>query len=210
MTTSAAVVNWPERLGGRRCRVAASTGIRASTGITAMSCTSRVTSVARPVSLPVMPRCCGDLHGDGGRGHGEREADDDRGVPAGAEQIDDEAENAGGGEQLRDAEPEHLVAHAPELERVHFEPDEKQHDDDAELGDDVDRLAVGDQPQAVGADDDAGDQIAEDGAQPQPFEHRHEGDGDDQQDQDGEQGISGHSSPPLPVAAISRRRLRRA
>ena len=103
--------------------------------MTARSWTSSVTSVARPVSVMVERALLHRLHGDGGGGHGQREADDDGNAPTDAQQQKPAGDNERRGQHLGDAQAEDLVAQAPEFERMHLEPDEEQHHDDAELGD---------------------------------------------------------------------------
>ena len=177
--------------------------------MTATSWTSRTASVARPVSVLVMPRWATDLHGDGGRAHGERQADDQRGLPGEA----DEHERRRRGRRWW---PTIWVTPRPSTWwrmrqsslGCDFEADQEQHHDDAELGDLADRLGVGDEAQAIGADDDAGGEIAEDGAEPRPLGQRHQQHGGGQEDEDREQEIAFHGTPARRlVARVRTRRL---
>src|SRR3546814_2224872 len=66
-----------------------------------------------------------------------------------------------GDDHLREPEPEDRLAQGPEPARMELEPDEEEQEGDADLGDRPLRLAAPDQPQPIGADERAGDQIAE-------------------------------------------------
>ena len=99
-----------------------------------------------------------------GRGDREREAEDDAGQQRPAERQreaeahqragDDAAERAGDGDRLdRDQVLEREV-----------EPDAEHQEDDADFAELVGDLDVGDKARAMGADDDAGDEIADERA----------------------------------------------
>nr|WP_281285627.1 hypothetical protein [Devosia ginsengisoli] len=102
----------------------------------------------------------GRLHGDGRRGHGQSQADDDGDIERKAGSQQRQGNDDGGKGELGDAEAEHLVAHTPDFAGLQIEANEKQHHDDAEFGDLADEVGVGHQPQAIGADQDAGGEIA--------------------------------------------------
>ena len=72
----------------------------------------------------------------------------------------------------------------PEDPQGELHADHEQQHEDAELGEDVDLLAVPDQGKAVGAEHDAGHDVANDGRlaqalEPEAADQRHQGDGGD-------------------------------
>ena len=97
------------------------------------------------------------------------------------------SQHAGAGQQraadgdLRDAEPEDLPPQAPQPRRLHLQPDHEQEHHHAEFGDVQDGLRIGEPAQAERTDDEAGRQIAQHGAEPEPLEHRHRDDGGPEQ-----------------------------
>ena len=82
---------------------------------------------------------------------------------------------------LHRAEPEDLAPQAPQPRWLHFEADDEQEHHDAEFGDVKDGLGLGEDAQAERADDQAGGEIAEDGAEPHAPEDRHGDDAGGQQ-----------------------------
>jgi hypothetical protein len=67
-----------------------------------------------PAGIGAGQRPLGDrLHGDGGRGHRERQPDDQRRLPVKADGERDAGENHGRCRHLHEPQAEHLVAHAP-------------------------------------------------------------------------------------------------
>ena len=98
---------------------------------------------------------------------------------------------------LRAAEPEDRDAHAPQHRGPQLEADEEQHHHDAELGEVQDVLAaLGDEAQAERPDDDAGEQVAEHGAQAEPPRDRHGGDGGGEIDEGLQQDVVVHHASP--------------
>ena len=82
---------------------------------------------------------------------------------------------------LHCAEPEDLAPQAPQPRRLHFEADDEEEHHDAEFGDVQDCLRVVKDGEAERADDEAGGEIAEDGAEAHPPEDRHRDDARRQQ-----------------------------
>ena len=78
--------------------------------------------------------------------------------------------------------------------RLQFEPDQEQHHDDAEFGEMQDRAAIGDETDAVWADQDAGDEIAEHGAEPGQLGRRHHDDGGGDENEDRQEQIGFHQN----------------
>ncbi len=84
-----------------------------------------------------------------------------------------ERSRAGGADDLRPPSPRTARA-APQQRGPQLEPDEEQHHHHAELGEVHDVFAaLGDEAQAERADGDAGEQVAEHGAQAEPLRDRH-------------------------------------
>ncbi len=79
---------------------------------------------------------------------------------------------AGGGD-LRQAQPEDLLAQAPQSRRHHLQADDEQQHHDAEFGDMQDGLSVGEKAQTERTDRDAGRQIAQHGAKSEFLEQRY-------------------------------------
>jgi hypothetical protein len=80
-------------------------------------------------------------------------------------------EHEAGEDDLREAEPENVVAHRPEAGGLQLQPDQEEQEDDAEFGDAQQFLPVADLVQDR-ADHHAGGEVAEDGAEPEPLEDR--------------------------------------
>ncbi len=124
------------------------------------------------------------LQHEGGRRQREPAADDDRGRHRKAARPGQQSDQRGGGEHLRAAEAEHQPAHhAQPLERQ-LEADREQQEGHAKLGQHPRRRRLVDQPERGGADQHAGREIAEDRADPQAPEQRHDHDGGEQEDQE--------------------------
>ena len=114
------------------------------------------------------------LEHDRRRRHGQHQARRERRLPRPAQRQRGEAEDGRGRYDLQAAEAENGAAQRPELRRLELEPDDEQHDDDAELGEVHDMGALGSDDAEHGRpDDDAGDEIAEDGAQAEARGDRH-------------------------------------
>ena len=77
--------------------------------------------------------------------------------------------------------------------QLELEPDDEEEEHDAELGDAAHRLGLADERQAGRADDDAGGEVAEHGAQAEAPEQRHgdHGRGAEHQDRRQEAGVRG-------------------
>ena len=73
---------------------------------------------------------------------------------------------------VRGAQPENVLAQRPQFRRAHFEADQKEEHDHAEFGDVQDRLGIVDDAQSIGADREAGREVAKHRAQPEPQEDR--------------------------------------
>ena len=114
-----------------------------------------------------------DLHDDGGGGQHEAHGGDERHHRRKSEQDADAGQQRAADGDLRHAEPEDLPPQAPQPRRLHLEPDDEQEHHHAELGDVQDRLRVGEQPQPERPDDEAGREIAQHRAEPDPLEQRH-------------------------------------
>ena len=110
------------------------------------------------------------LHDDGRRGHHEaRRADGGCGERQ-ARCVGDPREQRRAGQDLRGAQAEDFAAQIPELARAHLEADDEQEQDDSELCDVQQRVGVGHDAEAVGADHEAGGEVTEHRAQAEPAE----------------------------------------
>ncbi len=85
-------------------------------------------------------------------------------------------------QHLREPEPEDLLAQRPQLGGPHLEPDQEQEQHDAQFGDVQDGLRVVEERETEGADQQAGTEVAEDGAQAELAKQRDRDDGGRQQD----------------------------
>jgi len=89
-----------------------------------------------------------------------------------------------GADHLETAESQQLGAHPPKEGWLEFETDEEEHHDDTELGEVHDVFgALADESQSVGTYEDAGHQVAENGAEPEAFRDRDRDDGGDEVDE---------------------------
>ena len=123
------------------------------------------------------------LQHEGRRRQREPAADDDRGRHVHAQGPRERGDQRGREQHLRGAEPEHEAAHdAQPLERQ-LEADREQEERDPELCQHLRRRRLGDQPERLGADQRAGREIAEDRADPQAPEQRHDHDRREKEDQ---------------------------
>ena len=95
--------------------------------------------------------------------------------------IGEAADRERGQRQLRGAEAEDVAPHRQQPAELELEPDQEQQHHDAELGDRDDAFRRRERREPVRADDDAGDEIGDDGRQPEPARDRHA------QDRGGEQ-----------------------
>ena len=121
------------------------------------------------------------LHDDRGRRQHEAHAGDERDRRRQAGQDADAGQQRAADHDLRDAEAEDLAPQAPQPRRLHLEPDDEQEHHHAEFGDVQDGLRVGEQPQPERADHEAGGQVAQHRAEPEPLEERHRDDARRQQ-----------------------------
>src|SRR3546814_10281079 len=80
-------------------------------------------------------------------------------------QQDQTGQDKAGRRHLREPEAEDRLAQGPQPPRMQFEPDEEKQEGDPDFGDRELRFAAADQPQSIGSDERAGDQIAEHRAQ---------------------------------------------
>ncbi len=142
------------------------------------------------------------LHDHGGRGQHETHRADHRDRRRPAEGDADAGQQRAAGEHLRDAEPEDLAAHRPQLARPHLEADEEQEQHHAELGDVQDGVRVAEQAEAERPDQQAGAEVAEHRAEPELAEQRHGDHGRREQHDDVaevEGGFSGQLAAPAPA-----------
>ena len=120
---------------------------------------------------------------DRGRRHGQRRPDRERRRRAKAEAPGGGGENQRRHDDLREAQPEHQMAHAPEPLERQLEPHGEHERDDAKGGDPVDRLDIDrkraqprrllrDRAEAIGSKRDAGEQVAQHRTDAQPEEQR--------------------------------------
>ena len=113
------------------------------------------------------------LHDDGGRREHEAEGADERCGRRQPEGDTNSGEQDAARHHLRRAESKNVAPHRPQLGRAHFETDEEKEHHDAKFGDVDDGLRVGDQLEDMGADNDAGSQIAQDRPKAEQPEDRH-------------------------------------
>lgn len=129
-----------------------------------------------------------DLQRDRRRRHRAGHAHHDALRPRDAEAARDERYfRRDGDRDLQQAQPEDRAAQRPQPARLELQPDEEQQHHDTELGHLLHEREVGDQPQAGRSDRDAGDQVAEHRAEPEPLEQRHHDHRGGQVDQRGQQ-----------------------
>ena len=155
----------------------ASSGRSASIGMTAMSWKSRTEKALCPEVVLQEVLLREGLQHDGGRRERERHADGDRRLPGKAEREPAAREDGRRGRDLESAEPEDRSAHPPQQRRLELEPDDEQHHDDAELGEVHHVRALRpDQTETPRPDDDAGEEVSEDGPEPEALGEGHRDD----------------------------------
>ena len=137
-----------------------------------------------PRGVEVSPRSSRICIDDGGRGqHEAHAATKATGGAKPASDADAREQRAADAPPAATPSPKISPPQAPQPRRLHLEPDDEQEHHDAELGDVQDRLRIGEQAEAEGPDDEAGGEIAEHGAEPEPLEQRHRDDaGGEQRD----------------------------
>jgi hypothetical protein len=114
-----------------------------------------------------------DAEPDRRRRHRETEPGDDGESPIDAEGECAEQQQRRRAEQLEVAPAEDRLAQRPEALRFQLKADEKEHEDDAELGELQYLFRAGDELQAPRADEDAGTEIADDRAEAEEAGDRH-------------------------------------
>ena len=87
--------------------------------------------------------------------------------------------------QLREAEPEDVPLHLPEMGQLELEPDDEQEEHHSEFGHGRNGLRILHQAEARRSDGDACSEVAEDGAQAEKPEHGHRHDRRRAEGQDG-------------------------
>ena len=107
--------------------------------------------------------------------------------------------------ELRRAEAEDRGPHGPEQSGAHFEPDEEQQDDDAELGEAHDIGLIADEVQRERPDRGPGDEVAEDRAEARALGERHGEDARGEIDERLDQNLVGIHGWTAAMAASSRR-----
>ena len=195
MTAAARATSSQGRRSGRASP--ASSGTSATSGMNARSWNSSTANASRPARLVSRSRSASI---------GSTIAVDDIARPApsttapcpgDADRMRECRQRRAGDHHLRRAQPEHRAPHHPQALRPDLQADQEQQHHHAQAGDRGNRIDVGDQPQPAGADDDAGEQIAEHAAEAGAARQRH-GDrcGGEQDDECGQ-----HAMPPPPVRA---------
>jgi hypothetical protein len=113
--------------------------------------------------------------GEGDRGGRQRQAEagDQRHLPADTGQQRSAEQASGDAGDLGAAPAEDGPAQRPQAVRFELEADQEQQQHHAELGEVQGVFDIGDELQAVGADQDAGRQVAEHGAHAEAFRERH-------------------------------------
>ena len=137
---------------------------------------------ALAVVLLQLPTLFEDLQRDRGRRQCQRKPGDDG--PAPVDQVGGVGESAdhdGGQGQLRGAQTEYRATHRDQPPELELEADQEQQHDHAQLGDRNDALGRSKGGQSGRADDDAGNEIGDNGRQPDSAGNGHA------QDRGGEQ-----------------------
>ncbi len=116
------------------------------------------------------------LHRDGRRRQRHGKTGDERAPPGEACRQRPAREDGAAHPHLDRAPTEDALSHGPEAAGIELEPDEKEHEDDAELGEMQDRLDVGHQAQARGTDGAPRREVPEDRAELEAARHGHEED----------------------------------
>ena len=132
---------------------------------------------------------------DGGRGHRPDEAERHGKVPAHAERKCDGGDGGGGDNDLESSEADDVAAEGAEDGRLDLQADEEEHHDDAELGEVEDLVGGPRDVEELGSDEDAGGEVAEDGAESEPLgEGDADGGGSEVDDGVEEDGVA-HAAP---------------
>ena len=123
------------------------------------------------------------LQHDGGGGRGHHAASRHRHLPRHVEGHAQTGHHGHGTQHLQPAQPQQLVAQPPERGRLQLHAYQKEHHHHAEFGHFLDFVGFAAHQPQHGADDDAGNQVAQDGAEPQAFGNGHRHDGGEQIDE---------------------------
>ncbi|MCE3246753.1 MAG: hypothetical protein K0R41_578, partial [Geminicoccaceae bacterium] len=102
------------------------------------------------------------LEGDRGRRHGDHAADDDRGLPAEAEEDRGRGADQRREPDLQAAGAEDRRARGDQLRQLELEPDHEHQEHDVELGEKLRALAGREELEAVRANREAGHEVADD------------------------------------------------
>ena len=130
------------------------------------------------------PRSLQDFERDGGRRHRQCKSRDHGAAPADQpDGIGEHADRERSERQLCGAEAEYGAPHRHQPAKLELEPDQEQQHDHAQLGNRDDALRRGKHRQPIGTDDDAGDQIGDNGRQPEPPRDRNAQDGGSKKDE---------------------------
>ena len=124
------------------------------------------------------------LEDERGRRQGEARPDDDCRVDGNPERQRDPEDDGAGERDLRRAQAEYVIPELLEPPERQFKADGEQQKHHAELGQRPGALGIADEAEAVGADENAGRQVADHRARFQALEEGDDDDGGDQQDQD--------------------------
>jgi hypothetical protein len=137
-----------------------------------------------------------------GAGDGDGQAEDQPRRPAPAQLQDDEAAEQGGHQALANGAGDRDPPHLEQLLEVELEADAEHQEDDSDLGELIRQLPVGDEAGGVGADGEAGQQVADDGREPKAVGHVAQNQGGRKaagQGQDQFEAVHlSHASPPAP------------
>ena len=114
-----------------------------------------------------------NLQHEGGRGHRQSEADDQRRGEVQAERQRNEPHQGACNENLRGTESEYRAVQDPQPRRLQFEADDEKEKHDAEFREMQDVVDGGDELQPPRTDDDARSQVAEHRAELEASEQRH-------------------------------------
>ena len=167
-------------------------------GIAATSWNSRMEKAACPAPVPIRLRCCITCKAiaveDKARPSAPTTAQR-QGTPAATPAI---ANRGRAAQHLGRAPAEDGPPEGPQTLRLQLQADEEEHQHHAELGEMQHRLWVAHKAQGLRPQQEAGGQVADDGAEPQGLRQRHDEDGGAEESQAGQQ----------PVAAVVHARLR--
>jgi hypothetical protein len=107
------------------------------------------------------------------RRQGQREAGGNPDAPVHPESDESESQQYRAKQNLGTAVAKDRSPQVPEFSNVHLDADDEHHQHDAELGNMQHGIDIRDEPERGGTDEHPGDQIAEDGTEPEPDGERH-------------------------------------